>query len=131
MTTLKLLSAMALMLGTTQSIATMQWHKRVVLISASDAEDPMLRKQRDILDHWRQGADERDIAIVEVVGDQVLGASDAAAQLRARYRLQRTGFMVLLIGKDGGVKLRQKKPLSAETLEQVIDAMPMRRAGEG
>jgi hypothetical protein len=33
---------------------------------------------------------------------------------------------VLLVGKDGGVKLSSSSPLSASTLFGTIDAMPMR-----
>lgn len=38
-----------------------------------------------------------------------------------------SGFEILLIGLDGGVKLRQDKVIDAETLFARIDAMPMRR----
>jgi len=34
---------------------------------------------------------------------------------------------VLLIGKDGGVKLRSKAPIAPRTLVETIDAMPMRQ----
>lgn len=35
--------------------------------------------------------------------------------------------MVILIGKDGGAKLRSEKPLSMAKLQETIDAMPMRQ----
>jgi hypothetical protein len=34
----------------------------------------------------------------------------------------------VLIGKDGGEKLRRTTPLSPEELFAIVDAMPMRRA---
>ena len=37
-------------------------------------------------------------------------------------------FSVVLIGKDGGEKLRRATPLSPEELFAIVDAMPMRRA---
>ena len=37
-------------------------------------------------------------------------------------------FEVILIGLDGGVKLRKSELLSSEELFTVIDGMPMRRA---
>ena len=37
-------------------------------------------------------------------------------------------FEVVLIGLDGGVKLRKESPLSKEDLYAIIDGMPMRRA---
>lgn len=37
------------------------------------------------------------------------------------------GLRVLLIGKDGGVKLRRDAPVTADEIIGLIDAMPMRR----
>jgi len=37
------------------------------------------------------------------------------------------GFQVLLIGKDGGVKLRSSEPVSMKDLFGLIDSMPMRQ----
>ncbi|NYD89522.1 DUF4174 domain-containing protein [Sphingomonas melonis] len=64
-----------------------------------------------------------------IVGDRVSGADDGAAALRKRYRLPAGGFVAILIGKDGGEKLRSAKPILPEVLAGTIDAMPMRRAG--
>ena len=36
-------------------------------------------------------------------------------------------FVVILIGKDGGEKLRSRHPLRVESLTKGIDAMPMRQ----
>lgn len=45
--------------------------------------------------------------------------------LRLLFGVQ--GFEVLLVGKDGAVKLRSRKPITLEALFAEIDAMPMRR----
>lgn len=127
MITLKLLMTVSLIAAGPASISAMKWEKRVLLVSAPDANDPSLNEQRRIIARWKAGAEERDITIVEVIGDDVAGASNSAATLRQRYRLPIAGFAVTLIGKDGGSKLRGTRPISAATLEEVIDAMPMRR----
>jgi len=54
-------------------------------------------------------------------------ASDAAASLRQQFAVEGSGFTVLLIGKDGGVKLRSDRPLTAEQIFTTIDRMPMRQ----
>lgn len=110
-------------------VAAMRWEKRVLLVSASGPDDAALAAQRRIVARWKAGAVERDLALVEIIGDRVTGASDAAAALRRRYRLSPRGFTAVLIGKDGGSKLRARAPIAAATLEETIDAMPMRRAG--
>lgn len=126
----KTIVALSLVLGTSTSVAAMRWHKRVLLVCAPSATAAPLAAQRRILADWKQGAGARDLALVEIVGSEVRGASDAAAALRSRYGASARGFTVILIGKDGGVKLRRSQPMSAAVLEETIDAMPMRRAGE-
>ena len=44
------------------------------------------------------------------------------------YKKTTTPFEVVLIGLDGGVKLRQTLVLSCQKLFGTIDVMPMRRA---
>lgn len=129
MATLDLLTIMSLVATGATSISAMQWEKRVLLISASNVNDRSLIAQRNIVARWKLGAEGRDLAVVEIVGDKVIGASEPAATLRQRYRLPVARFVVILIGKDGGTKLRETRTISAAVLEKTIDAMPMRRAG--
>ncbi|MES3082773.1 DUF4174 domain-containing protein [Sphingomonas faeni] len=116
-------------LAASPTIAQMRWERRVLIVSASTAEDPALAAQRRILATWKTNAAARDLTIVEVVGDTVRGASDPAAALRRKYHLP-ASFTAILIGKDGGEKLRSAKPFPAAALEATIDAMPMRKAGQ-
>jgi hypothetical protein len=119
----------AALLAASSSVAAMQWERRVLLVAAPSTDDPSLVVQRRMLAAWRVEADRRDLSIVEVIGDQVTGATDAATSLRRTYRLIADGFAVVLIGKDGGVKRRATDPLAVADLAQTIDSMPMRRAG--
>ncbi len=112
------------------SIDAMRWHRRILLVASPDLQDPKADLQHRILAQWEQQANDRDVSLVEVSGSRVLGASDEAASLRQRYHLPNGVFEVLLIGKDGNVALRSENPISADTLQDTIDAMPMRRAGE-
>ena len=119
----------AALLAASSSVAGMQWERRVLLVAAPSADDPRLATQRRLLAAWRMEADRRDLSVVEVIGDRVIGATDAATGLRRMYRLPADGFAVVLIGKDGGVKRRATDPLAVADLAQTIDSMPMRRAG--
>ncbi|TXC71645.1 DUF4174 domain-containing protein [Sphingomonas ginsenosidivorax] len=111
------------------TIAQMKWERRILLIVAQTATDPQLAEQRRILAAWRKESDARDLTIVEIVGDRVSGAADSATAVRRKYRLP-AGFTAILIGKDGGEKLRSPRPFPAAALAETIDAMPMRRAGQ-
>jgi len=44
-----------------------------------------------------------------------------------RTKLRPRGFMLVLIGKDGGVKLRKPLPWDVRELSRTIDTMPMRQ----
>ncbi|WP_240500030.1 DUF4174 domain-containing protein [Sphingomonas montana] len=130
MLTLKLFTTMSLMAAASTSLSSMRWEKRVLLVSTPGSGDPALEEQRRILAKWKRSAAERDLAVVEIVGDTVSGTNDPAPTIRKRYGLSAAGFMVVLIGKDGGVKLSRTSPIPAAILEKTIDAMPMRRSGE-
>lgn len=111
------------------TVDSLRWEKRVVLVSAPQATDPAAVAQRRILARVRGGSDDRDLMLVEALGDKVIGASDTAAALRRNYKLPADRFTVILIGKDGGEKQRSATPMSAASLFGTIDAMPMRRQG--
>ncbi|PTQ63923.1 uncharacterized protein DUF4174 [Sphingomonas sp. PP-CE-3G-477] len=120
---------LAIALAASPTVAQMKWERRILIVSAPAADDASLAEQRRILATWKTNAAARDLTIVEVVGDTVRGASDPAAALRRKYRLP-TSFTAILVGKDGGEKLRSAKPFPAAALEATIDAMPMRKAGQ-
>ncbi len=92
---------------------------RVLLVLAAPG-DARTAEQAGIVAEARAGAAERDLVLVEP-------AAPDQARLRRRYGVAPDAFAVLLIGKDGSVKLRSAEPLTAKTLFDTIDTMPMRR----
>ena len=112
------------------SVNDMRGRRRVLLIASPRRDSPQARDQQAFFAAWRAEAAARDVSLVEVEGSRVTGASDTAASLLRRYRLDPAAFQVLLIGKDGHVALRSPQPVSASMLQRTIDAMPMRRAGQ-
>ena len=122
--------ALAMAAASVPSVAEMKWQRRVLVVAAPSARDPALAAQRNALRGWQRGAEDRDVQVVEVIGDRVTGARDAASALRIRLQLPTKRFAVVLIGKDGHVALRSGEPVLAETLQGRIDAMTMRRAGQ-
>ncbi len=113
-----------------QTMASMRGQRRILLIAAPNPQDPQAVAQRRMLGGWSRQAADRDISLVEVAGARVTGAGDDAASLRQRYGLAPGQFRVLLIGKDGHIALRSARPVAADRLQSIIDAMPMRQAGE-
>ena len=54
-------------------------------------------------------------------------STPAADVLRKQLRLMTSQFVVVLIGKDGGEKLRRTHRVDLGEIFALIDAMPMRR----
>ncbi len=105
---------------------------RPLLLFAANPEDPSLLAQLHRLKDFGAGLHERDVLVIAVPfrnpssTETSLTAEDAMAA-RRRFDIGPDQFVVLLIGKDGGEKMRSTKPLSFEKLRDTIDAMPMRK----
>lgn len=100
-----------------------RWRSRVLVLSAPGPDDPRLAAQRAILASGRPGIAERDLVVVEALGD-----GPEAAALRMRLGLPARSFRAVLVGKDGGAKLTSEAPIPSQDLFATIDAMPMRRS---
>ncbi len=119
-----------------RSVAAMEHHARVLLVFAPTLGDTRLKAQRREIDAHALAMSERDLVLVQVAGDQVIGAHDKADKLRARHHVAAADYRTLLIGKDGHVAMDIVGPISATHLSERVDAMPMRqeeqrRAREG
>lgn len=101
---------------------TLRWHNRVLLLFAPDENDHPLKQQIAIVKSYIKGFEERDLRVFSIVGETA-----AARSLREKVDAAGHSFIVVLIGKDGGVKLRRTEPISAQDLFDIIDTMPMRR----
>jgi hypothetical protein len=109
------------------------WKNRPILVFAPSAEEPAYRTQVRLLIDNAAGCEERDIVLflLPVEGRRTVdgtpvshGASDL---LWKQFRVPVDRFAILLVGKDGGVKLRSEEPVSADEIFRLIDRMPLRR----
>ena len=114
-------------------LATHRWRHRLVLIFAPTTTDPAYAEQVAALaDHESDNAD-RDLLIGQFPahgpsqfnGQEI--TSGTMATLRQQLAVEQDSFAVLLVGKDGGVKLRSDRPLATERIFTTIDQMPMRQ----
>jgi len=65
-----------------------------------------------------------DLAERDVV---VMVDTAPSANSALRKKLRPRGFMLALIGKDGGIKLRKPFPWDVRELSRTIDKMPVRK----
>jgi hypothetical protein len=107
-------------------LAGHRWHDRIVLVFADAPGEPALLRQRETFARNEVGLRRRDTIVVEIVGGRASPGFDGPALRQMMDRDQ--GFLVVLIGKDGGVKVRSETVLPIGRLFATIDAMPMARA---
>ncbi len=117
---------------TAQDISKHEWKNRLLLIISNQDSKNTYQKQVDILKENIEGLEERKMIIYSILPDKYKKGlfSDSwkeSTALNDRFRQDDTDFEVILIGLDGGIKLRQKEVLSIEKLFSTIDAMPMRQ----
>lgn len=107
------------------------WKNRVLIVFANPG-DPQAVEQRRVLADETKAFAERDMLVLEVLGDTVKPIYGKTDTLTARELRKDAGvgeganFTAILIGKDGGIKLRANKPVTPDQLFGLIDSMPMR-----
>jgi hypothetical protein len=114
------------------TLANLRNTTRPLLIFAPTPNDPQLEIQLRRLNQDPAALAERDVILIAIPWD---APSPTAAQLsdgdaltaRRRLHIAPTDFTVILLGKDGGEKLRSSKPITLNQLRDTIDAMPMRQ----
>jgi hypothetical protein len=110
-----------------RSVAGMAQHNRVLLVFSPSMRDSRLEQQRQIMARFAAGALARDLILVQVSEERVLGAHDDDRKLRRHFRTPAPRYRTLLIGKDGQVAIDTAAPIDEQHLQAAIDAMPMRQ----
>jgi hypothetical protein len=101
------------------NLAELKWQARPIVVLADSPEDPAFKRQMDLLEARKDELILRDVIVIT--------DTDPEARSELRQKLRPRGFMLVLIGKDGGVKLRKPVPWNVRELSRQIDKMPMRQ----
>ncbi|WP_299615267.1 DUF4174 domain-containing protein [uncultured Tateyamaria sp.] len=105
--------------GDTSDLSQFVWEKRPIIVFADSPNDPNFGQQMDFLEARAQELADRDVI--------VLTDTDPSVESALRQKLRPRGFMLVLVGKDGGVKLRKPFPWDVRELTRTIDKMPIRQ----
>lgn len=100
-------------------LAAFKWRARPVIVFADSPLDPAFQTQLEFISREIDDAIERDIVLITDTDPETF--SELRRELRPR------GFMMVLVGKDGGVKLRKPFPWNMREIGRTIDKMPMRQ----
>jgi hypothetical protein len=107
-------------LGLMTIMGATQSPSRLVII-VGQPNDPQVIQQHAALDRDAAALRERDVVVQDMTSE---AAQRKWPDLAGKSEVI---FQVLLIGKDGGVKLRRATPVTASEITKLIDTMPMRR----
>lgn len=118
----------------TQSLADHRWQHRLILLLADSPDHPQLAQQRLLLQAEPEALQERKLWVYQVTPRTAhlvfpeTRAWESGERLYPTLKETEAEFEALLIGLDGGVKLRRNQVLSPDVIFDRIDQMPMRRA---
>lgn len=101
------------------TLADFLWQRRPIVVFADSPDDPAFRTQLQLL-----AADPAELIRRDVI---ILTDSDPAAASEVRKKLRPRGFSMVLLDKDGGVKLRKPLPWSVREIVRAIDNFPLRQ----
>lgn len=108
------------------------WQRRPLLIFAPTESDPRLGATVRLIEASRCDFADRDMVLGVIVAegastlDGRLVGAEQAQRLAARFGIGANNFGVVLIGKDGGEKLRFDDVPDLQAIYAVVDGMPMR-----
>jgi hypothetical protein len=101
------------------TLAEFLWIKRPVLVFADSPNDPSFRRQIELLE-----ADRGELAEYDVV---VIADTRPAARSFLRQRFRPRGFSLLILDKDGEVKIRKPLPWDVREITHAIAKFPLTR----
>lgn len=92
---------------------------RPVVVLSDSRDDPRVAKQIQALDGTKPELTNRNIQVLQEAG------SDGS--MRKKLGVEKKGFAVVLVGKDGKVKKVWHDPVDPKAIFTIIDSMPMRQ----
>lgn len=110
-----------------QAFEELQWEKRVIVISDLENDIPRRNEQLETLLSDRDALVERDLIILVYNGKSFLDEEEKPASYSSPYISRMNYQGLLLIGKDGGLKMKKPFLVRSEEVFTLIDGMPMRK----
>jgi hypothetical protein len=110
-----------------------KWEKRLLFIFAPDRFHPDLKEIQAEISTQKSAVEDRDLVVFKIAGNASsqkttpsLSQADADA-LRKHFGVDPNTYTLILIGKDGGIKLKRDDRVPLSEIFELIDSMPMRR----
>ncbi len=101
-----------------ENLSEYLWINRPLVVFADTSNNPHFIRQMELL-----ASDAKELTNRDVV---ILTDTDPAANSALREKLRPRGFMLVLLGKDGQIKLRKPRPWTVREIIHAIDKFPLR-----
>ena len=110
-----------------------QWKNRLLFIFAEDDNHPLFKDLQSQIAAQKAEIDDRDLIVFEVpahgparMNTDPLDRKDADS-IRNHFAIPSNTFSFILVGKDGGIKLKREDRVDLSDVFGLIDSMPMRQ----
>ena len=110
-----------------------QWKNRLLFLFADAANDPLFKNLQSQIVAQKAEVEDRDLIVFEVPakGPARMGTTpldrQQADSIRNQFDIPSNAFCLILVGKDGGIKLKREDHVDLSAVFGLIDSMPMRQ----
>ena len=116
-----------------QNLDDYQWKNRVLVLTDVAMDTEALQSQLQVFTADKEALADRDLIIFLVAENAVYQGNGEPSEMNVQRLRKNLGIQhdfrgTVLIGKDGGVKMREEFQVDPETVFDLIDGMPMRGA---
>jgi hypothetical protein len=114
-------------------LAQFQWERRLLFLFAPDASHPHFNRLQSEITKQPYEVEDRDLVIFEILeqGPSRMNTTpldrQTANSIRDHFDVPQRLFTLILVGKDGGVKLKRNDQVDLADVFGLIDSMPMRQ----
>jgi hypothetical protein len=135
---LMMMGTASLMTLNSQNLEKHTWKNRILIVKTFNSSSEIYQQQIKEFDNAADELKVRKFVLYKITGDEYEMIDFTNSKLNDSGKItgkpigkdfnDKENFEVILIGLDGGIKLRQTEVLTKEALFNIVDAMPMRRS---
>lgn len=116
-----------------QNIADYQWKKRLVFLVDETMKTPAMCSQLKMFSTKTKELEERETLLFQLTPNTIVLSNEEKSTLSpkevyASLSISKDFKGVILVGKDGGVKLKKDFEVPPDAVFSLIDGMPMRKS---
>ena len=110
-----------------------QWKNRLLFLFAPDGNHPLFKNLQSQIVAQKAEVEDRDLVVFEVLAQDSSRMKTTsldrqqADSIRDHFAVPRNIFSLILVGKDGGIKLKRNDQVDLGAVFELIDSMPMRQ----